>query len=235
MNHDDSPRDDTTAEPASPPEDNAAGPAVSTADHTPMSDAMAAEVAAELADLERELSSTEPPPADAKTGADRYIAMLEDEVFQLNAVIKQKDAALEQAEARADRAHDEVEKAKARLRKEAGFEARRKTEAVLREFLEVLDDLERAIDAAKKLDHNPEVVAGIELVLRRFHKALAQFDVTPQPAEGQRFDPALHEAVSMIPVTDPALDGDVVAVTRQGYIFGDRVLRPARVVIGRVS
>jgi len=201
----------------------------------PLDDEMLAEVQAEMEELQSELDNATPQPAEDREGPDRYIATLEDEVMQLSALVEQKDAVVKAAEARADKARDEVEKAKARIKREAEAVAQRQTHKALREFLEVLDDLERAVEAASKLDHNPEVVGGMELVLRRFVNTFKQLGVQQQQAMGQRFDPALHEAVSVMPVTDPTLDGDVVAVTRQGYMVGDQVLRTARVVIGRVS
>jgi molecular chaperone GrpE (heat shock protein) len=52
-------------------------------------------------------------------------------------------------------------------------------------------------------------------------------------AEGERFDPALHEALGVLPVSEPALDGRVVKEWLRGYRLGSRVLRPARVMVGK--
>ena len=51
---------------------------------------------------------------------------------------------------------------------------------------------------------------------------------------GERFDPQRHEAIALVPVTDPAQDGQVIDVMREGYLIGDEVLRPAAVAVGKL-
>jgi len=200
-----------------------------------LDDELLAQVEAEMQQLQAELDSAAPQPAEELQGPDRYIATLEDEVMQLTALMQDRDAAVEASEARAEQARAEVEKAKVRIKREAETLARRQKHKLLLEFLEVLDDLERAVEAASNMDHNPEVVAGVQMVTRRFITTFNQLGVRQQEAMGQPFDPESHEAVSVMPVSDTAQDGVVMAVTRQGYTAGDGVLRPARVVIGRAS
>ena len=62
---------------------------------------------------------------------------------------------------------------------------------------------------------------------------LGQLGVTHAPALGQKFDPVRHEALAMVPVADPALDGRVIDVMREGYLIGDDTLRPAGVAVGK--
>ena len=187
--------------------------------------------AAAVAELEAAMDDADEPAGSH--GADGYIAILEDEVMQLTALAEAGQTAVKAANARADQAHEQIELAKARMQKESELVLRRRTRKVLLAFVEVMDDLERALGSARDTDHNPEVVAGIEMVQRRFRATLQGFDVSKQAAMGQRFDPALHEAVSMIPVADPAQNGQVVAVTVDGYLIGDELLRPAAVVVGK--
>jgi molecular chaperone GrpE len=68
-----------------------------------------------------------------------------------------------------------------------------------------------------------------------FRAKLEGFGVTRVPAAGQRFDPSQHEALSLAPVADPAEDGVIVAVVREGYAIGEELLRPASVVVGKVT
>ena len=76
---------------------------------------------------------------------------------------------------------------------------------------------------------------GVERVRRQFIASLDELGVTLIPAAGEKFDPALHEAVATIPVEDPELDGAVMEEQLQGYRSGDRVLRHARVTVGKVQ
>jgi molecular chaperone GrpE len=64
---------------------------------------------------------------------------------------------------------------------------------------------------------------------------LASYGVRPIAVEGSRFDPHVHEAVSLMPVTEPERDEQVMGVVRAGYSIGEDVLRPAGVVVGRLQ
>jgi molecular chaperone GrpE len=103
-----------------------------------------------------------------------------------------------------------------------------------RELLIVIDNLERTLEAAKK-KAKPEdsaLVEGVEATLRIFLQVLEQFGVTRIEAQGQRFDPNLHEAV--MEEDDPSLPPNVVTrVLEPGYKLRDRLLRPARVAVTR--
>ena len=99
----------------------------------------------------------------------------------------------------------------------------------IKKFLAAIDDLERA------LAHRPadDVWAnGVELVYRKFQSILEAEGVTPMLAEGQPFDPNLHEAIMQEP-SETYPSGTVIAVLQQGYMHGDRVLRPAMVKVAQ--
>lgn len=98
-----------------------------------------------------------------------------------------------------------------------------------RDLLPVIDNLERAIDAARKAG-NEGMVEGISLVHRQLLAALAKHGVEPIEALGQPFDPNLHEALLQQP--DPERpEGTVVAEMNRGYRLRDRVLRPSQVAV----
>jgi molecular chaperone GrpE len=202
---------------------------VVTPDSDPEFDAVAA-----AAELDEALGEVAAAP---RTGdqADRYVAMLEAEIEQLHALLAKKDQLLEQAGARADQAHAEIEAARRRLAADSDRELEQRTRALLRGFLDVVDDLDRAIEATRKLDHNPEVLAGVELVRRELLAHLGQLGVAHVPALGEPFDPRRHEAMAVVPVTDAAQDGHVVAVLREGYSVGEDILRPSGVAVGKHS
>lgn len=132
------------------------------------------------------------------------------------------------------RAMDEFEQAKTRIRREVARDVERGRRAIVADLLEVLDNLDRAIGAARDSDVPADsLLRGVELVRDQFLAKLEGLGVRRVNALGQPFDAAVHEAVSMAPVTDQTQDGRVVAVTREGYAVGDEILRPAGVVVGR--
>jgi molecular chaperone GrpE len=97
----------------------------------------------------------------------------------------------------------------------------------VKELLPVLDDLERALDAAEQ--HEAATLEdGVKLVHRSFAEALRKEGLEEIDTSG-RFDPHVHEALLSQP--SEAAEGDVIQVLQKGYRLGDRVLRPARVVV----
>jgi molecular chaperone GrpE len=199
----------------------------------------------------------EPAEPVAPAGSNRATreAQLEAEIERLHKLVEEKDQHAREAAVQARLAGEELERAKERIRKDADRELEQKKRGVLLAFVEVLDDLDRALEAARHSQGAPAaeasvaprraaaetvngaaaVVQGVDLVRKGFLARLAQFDVTPLPALGQRFDPGRHEALSMVPVSDPEQDGLVQGVVREAYRIGDEILRPAAVAVGRFS
>jgi len=104
---------------------------------------------------------------------------------------------------------------------------------VLKEMLPVVDNLERAIEHATVQAGTNPIIEGVQLVLRQFLTAFERLDVTPVEAAGQPFDPNLHEAISQQETDAPP--GTVVQVLQRGYKSGDRLLRPALVVVAKAK
>jgi molecular chaperone GrpE len=127
---------------------------------------------------------------------------------------------------------DNVRKRTRREIDDARTEARSK---VLREMLPVIDNLERAVEHAEGSQAGTGVaslIEGVKLVLRQFAQALERSDVTPVEAVGKPFDPNMHEAISQIETTEHA-PGSVVQALQKGYMIGNRLLRPALVVVAK--
>jgi molecular chaperone GrpE len=170
----------------------------------------------------------------ADRGGDaKYVGTLEREVEELNGLLAQKELELQNANLRADHAHAEIEAASKRLSNLAAKELARSTRSLIETFLPVLDDMDRAIAAARGHVESADVVEGLELVRRSMLARLGQLGVTHAPALGEAFDPQRHEAIALVPVTDPAKDGKVIDVMREGYVMGGETLRPAGVAVGR--
>lgn len=119
---------------------------------------------------------------------------------------------------------------KKRARKEQTEAEVKAREQVLRDMLEVVDNLERAMTAFGDEADTASVLRGVNLVLRLFQSKLDRWDVKPVEAKGKPFDPRLHEAISQVPTTEEA-PGTVVAEMQKGYRVGDRLLRAAVVAV----
>lgn len=135
--------------------------------------------------------------------------------------------------AAAARALRELEAAKARVERDAKRAQAEMREQLVHQLLPVLDNLDRTIAVAQQNRETPSVVEGVRLVRRQIAGVLEGYGMQRIEARGQRFDPALHEAVSMVAVEDPRHDRVVVEQLEPGYAMGERLLRPAKVVVGR--
>ena len=104
-------------------------------------------------------------------------------------------------------------------------------ERLVKELLPVLDDLERALEAAAQHEE-AKLEEGVRLVHRELVEALAREGLVEVETDGQ-FDPHVHEALVSQPSEQE--DGSVIEVLQKGYRLGDRVLRPARVVVSQAE
>lgn len=125
------------------------------------------------------------------------------------------------------RAVAELENYKKRVRREIDDATFRAQQNLLNAFLPTVDNLERAQELARS---NEQLFKGIQMVVSGFLSALARHGVEPVPAVGHPFDPAIHEALQQMDSPDHA-PGTVIREWEKGYRQGDRLLRPARVVI----
>ena len=128
----------------------------------------------------------------------------------------------------------EFENWKRRARKEQEDAEAKVRESVLRDMLDVLDNLERAVGAfgegSGAAPDGAAVVKGVSLVLRLFQSKLERYNVKPIVARGEPFDPRVHEAISRVETADVP-PGAVVAELQRGYRIGERLLRPAMVSV----
>jgi molecular chaperone GrpE len=111
-------------------------------------------------------------------------------------------------------------------REQAAF-AERANERIVKELIPILDDLGRALEAASQHEE-VKLEEGVRLVHRALGDILAKEGLSEIETDG-KFDPHVHEALLSQP--SDAEDGSVIEVVQKGYKLGDRVLRPARVVV----
>jgi molecular chaperone GrpE len=123
----------------------------------------------------------------------------------------------------------EFENYRKRVARDQEHLAARAHERLVKELLPVLDDLERALEAAEEHEE-ARLEEGVRLVQRELQEALAKEGLVEIETNG-RFDPHVHEALLSQPSDKD--EGSVLEVLQKGYRLGDRVLRPARVVVSQ--
>lgn len=172
-----------------------------------------------------ELAGEEIAPQGDDAANDEAEPSLEEVVAQLQADVEEaRDAALRaQADAQnvKRRAEQDVEKArKFALERFAG------------DLLPVVDNLERALEAASDDDVARPIVEGVELTLKTFLDAIGKYNIEQINPEGEPFDPQLHQAMSMVdnPDVEP---NTVIAVVQKGYTLNGRLVRPAMVMVSK--
>lgn len=156
---------------------------------------------------------------------------------------QEKDLGAEVAKLTAERAElndrllrlaAEFENYKRRIRKDTEDANFRTMESLLKEILPPLDNLDRALVAARASDSSGgnALIEGVQMVQKLFFAALEKFQVKPFDAQGQPFDPQFHEAVQQVD-SDTLPPGTVATVFQRGYFIGpgNRLLRPALVAV----
>jgi molecular chaperone GrpE len=158
-------------------------------------------------------------------------------VEELERQLAEKDKQVQEYLGKYRQAAQEFEDARARMRKEIAKDAERSRREVLVSLLEVVDNLDRALDAARQAGTaaNDPLLQGVDLVRQQFLAKLDGFGIRRIAPGAEPFNPTLHEAVTAVPAADPAQDGLVVGVVRPGYLIGEEVLRPALVAVAKAS
>jgi molecular chaperone GrpE len=151
-------------------------------------------------------------------------------IEELEERLAAKDAELQQILAKYRGAAEEFDNARARLRKEMAKDLERSRRSQLSSFLEVLDNLDRALEAASDRKDDP-FVKGVSLVQQQFVSVLEGLGITRILPIGEPFNPGQHEAVATTPAVDGVPAGHIVGIVRPGYLIGDEVLRPALVAV----
>ncbi|EOA09270.1 molecular chaperone GrpE (heat shock protein) [Pediococcus acidilactici D3] len=129
------------------------------------------------------------------------------------------------------RAQAEIVNMRRRNEKEQASLLKYDGQKLAKAILPALDNLERALTV--EAEHSEQLLKGVEMVQKDLLKALKENDIAEIEADGQKFDPNLHQAVQTVPADDDHPADTVVKVFQKGYILKDRVLRPAMVVVAQ--
>ena len=180
------------------------------------------EEAVEAPETAVEESDSENPMAEeAEAGPEEIIAGLEEQVAQAQDSVLRAQAEVQNIKRRAEQ---DVEKARK-------FALERFTS----ELLPVVDNLERALEAASGDDATVKPIhEGVELTLKSFLDVLKKFHVELVAPEGEPFDPNVHQAMTMVE-NDEVEPNTVVTVVQKGYTLNGRLVRPAMVIVSKKS
>lgn len=162
------------------------------------------------------------------------IAALKSEIEKLNTQLQGKDNEVAELKDKYLRALADSENARRRIRQQSEESIRLQKENLIRDLLPIVDNLERAVGAARGGGNGKSIVEGVEMVLASMLDFLKQQGVVAQASVGHPFDPARHEAIDHVP-SDTHAPNTVVQEFNRGYQIGERVLRPARVVVAKGS
>ncbi len=152
----------------------------------------------------------------------------------LKTILAEKDKEIAELKDKYLRTVAEMDNARKRLRQQGEETVRRERENLLREILPVVDNLERAVSAARTSGDGKSIVDGVEMVLRSILELLRSQGVTPIESVGHPFDPARHEAVDHVP-SDQHEPNTVIEEFHRGYQAGDKILRTARVTVSKAG
>ena len=129
------------------------------------------------------------------------------------------------------RAQADLDNYRKRVSREQETERRYATINVMRDLLPVLDNIQRAIEAAEQSQDAPGLLEGFKLVAQQLQSVLAQHNCLPIDADpGTTFDPNRHEAISQMP-SDEHEQGQIFQTTQVGFQLHDRVVRPSQVIV----
>ncbi len=130
------------------------------------------------------------------------------------------------------RATAELSNARKRMQREQAEFSATASARVLERLLPAIDDVERAFAALPAEYADDEWIQGFRMIQRKLQNVLESEGVTPIPTDGQKFNPALHYAVSH-ESQEGFSEGDIIAEVASGYMLGDRVLRPSMVRVAK--
>lgn len=152
----------------------------------------------------------------------------------LLAKYRELEAELSEAQEQVLRTAADAENFKKRLQREKEEQTRYANESFMRELLTVIDNLERALEHSGTEASQGGLVEGLTMTLKGFLDTLARFGCTQVEATGKPFDPNFHEAVSQEESADHE-PNTVLKELQKGYMLKERLLRPAMVLVSKLS
>ena len=180
--------------------------------------------------------SDEPASAEGEESSQQQSSLKPSYVEELETRTRAAEQKAADVQARFEQVRSELKRETDELRQRLARNAEERTArekaALLSSLLPVVDNLQRAIEAAESGGSKESLLDGLRGTISGFESVLSQTGAEPVEALGQPFDPELHEAVDTTEV-EPEQDNTVTAQYSRGYRLGNQLLRPARVQVGR--
>jgi molecular chaperone GrpE len=187
------------------------------------------ELTAELAKQDEEIAKLKGQPGAERAASDDPPASPPSDK---GADVEAKDKEIAELKDKYLRALAEHENARRRIRQQSEDSIKRQKELLLHDLLPIVDNLERAVEAAKGKGDGKSIVEGVQMVLASLMDLLKANSVVPMKTVGEQFDPNKHEAADHVPHSAHP-PNTVVSEFHRGYHINDKVLRPARVVVSK--
>jgi molecular chaperone GrpE len=168
--------------------------------------------------------SQERAATDATSRMPTYVEKLQEQLQEKDRLLRAHVAEI----------RGEQEELRRRLARDLEQRVELATGNLLADFLPVLDNLDRALQSAEQQPNVEALLQGIHLVRTQFLNALGRHGLKPLERQGQPFDPGLDEAMTTVEVNDPGQHNLVLQEWEKGYTLHDKVLRPAKVAVGKL-
>ena len=172
---------------------------------------------------------------------EKQLLKIQKELSSLRKEFKEQQKELGSIDKEADQYLDYLKRLKAefdnykkRNLKEQGRKITLFSEDLIKQFLPIVDDLERALDVVKEKEDVTSFVRGVEIIFNQLKNTLGKQGLEQIRAKGEPFDPYLHEAIMKVEL-DEYPDNIIVEEMRKGYKLKDRVLRPTMVKVNKRS
>ncbi|HAV92289.1 TPA: nucleotide exchange factor GrpE [candidate division WOR-3 bacterium] len=162
------------------------------------------------------------------------LKQIEEQCQSVKMALEEKQRELKEQKEMFLRKLAECENSKKILKKETDLLLENANTRVLKEVLLVVDNFDRAIDAASLTEEKDKIIEGIRMIDKQFHQAFEKLGVKVYESKGERFDPSKHEAISV--KTDAKMgDGVVLEEHQRGYMYQGKILRPAKVIVNKID
>ncbi len=154
-------------------------------------------------------------------------------VAQLERDLADREHRLQEITASHESSVTDFRSARDRIKGEALKDVERGRRSLIVDFLDIIDNLDRAIEATEQTGDLNTLLDGVKMVRDMFLGKLGALGIQRVDAMGHHFDPSIHKAVTMVPADDPSHDGQIVKVIQEGYSMGEEIIRPASVAVAR--
>ncbi|MGN6545849.1 MAG: nucleotide exchange factor GrpE [Aureliella sp.] len=181
-------------------------------------------------DQPRKAAGNQLDPGEAANAVDDINAGTDD-YFNSDQRVAELAEKLKAAETEVLKSHAEVENFRKRLQRDADQQLRFANLPLVRDILDVMDNLKRATEAASgEAGNAAALLDGVKMVTQQLQNVLAKYACKPIEAVGQPFDPNVHQAITQMP-SDEVPAGTVLQEVAVGYLLHDRVVRPSQVIV----